>query len=50
MVLIQDLGNAQLSMHSIRETGGADDVGYAIRLFEQFFGDYTKLESKIHVD
>ena len=45
-----DLGNPQLSMHSIRETGGAHDVEYAIRLFQSFFENYGELERKILVD
>jgi aspartyl aminopeptidase len=45
-----DLGNPQLSMHSIRECGGVDDVDYAIRLFESFFEHYKDLEGKILVD
>ncbi|KAF1353229.1 aspartyl aminopeptidase [Delphinella strobiligena] len=45
-----DLGNAQLSMHSIRETGGAYDVEYSINLFDSFFEHYGELESKIFVD
>ena len=45
-----DLGNAQLSMHSIRETGGIYDVEYAIKLFEGFFEHYTRLEESIIVD
>ena len=45
-----DLGNAQLSMHSIRETGGVDDVEHSIKLFESFFQHYSELESKIFVD
>ncbi|PGH14908.1 aspartyl aminopeptidase [Helicocarpus griseus UAMH5409] len=45
-----DLGNAQLSMHSIRETGGTDDVGYAVKLFESFFENYSKLSKTIFVD
>lgn len=45
-----DLGNPQLSMHSIRETGGAMDVGYAVRLFDSFFSHYGDLEPKILVD
>ena len=44
-----DLGNPQLSMHSIRETGGVLDVDYAIRLFKQFFSSYSELEEKIFV-
>lgn len=45
-----DLGNAQLSMHSIRETGGVYDVEYAIRLFESYFEHFSELEGKIIVD
>ncbi|RFU30592.1 hypothetical protein B7463_g5733, partial [Scytalidium lignicola] len=45
-----DLGNPQLSMHSIRETGGAYDVEHAIRLFDSFFEHYSELERRILVD
>lgn len=45
-----DLGNPQLSMHSIRETGGVYDVDHAIRLFESFFRNYSELERMIVVD
>jgi aspartyl aminopeptidase len=45
-----DLGNPQLSMHSCRETGGADDVHHAIRLFSSFFQHYSGLEKTILVD
>ena len=45
-----DLGNAQLSMHSIRETGGLYDVDYAIKLFEGFFEHYPELERNIMID
>lgn len=45
-----DLGNPQLSMHSCRETGGADDVHHAIRLFSSFFEHYSSLEKDILVD
>jgi len=45
-----DLGNPQLSMHSIRETGGAWDVEHAINLFESFFVNFAELEKKIVVD
>ncbi|KAF3901668.1 hypothetical protein ABW21_db0208616 [Orbilia brochopaga] len=44
-----DLGNAQLSMHSIRETGGAEDVEHSIKLFKEFFQRYTAIESTIFV-
>ncbi|KHJ35393.1 putative aspartyl aminopeptidase [Erysiphe necator] len=42
-----DLGNPQLSMHSIRETGGVYDVEVATKLFESFFVHYSNLESRI---
>lgn len=45
-----DLGNPQLSMHSIRETGGTYDVEHGIKLFASFLSNYTALESKILVD
>jgi aspartyl aminopeptidase len=45
-----DLGNPQLSMHSIRETGGAHDVEHAVNLFESFFEHFQELEAKIQVD
>lgn len=45
-----DLGNAQLSMHSIREVGGVYDVEHGIRLFESFFEHFTELEAKILID
>lgn len=45
-----DLGNPQLSMHSIRETGGAHDVEHAINLFDSFFEHFEELEKKIVVD
>jgi aspartyl aminopeptidase len=45
-----DLGNPQLSMHSIRETGGTEDVGHAVRLFASFFEHYSTLSPSILVD
>ncbi|KAI0103092.1 peptidase [Hypoxylon sp. NC0597] len=45
-----DLGNPQLSMHSIRETGGTYDVEHAIKLFDAYFSFYSDLEPKILVD
>ena len=45
-----DLGNPQLSMHSIRETSGTHDVEHAIKLFEAFLSNYSALESKILVE
>lgn len=45
-----DVGNAQLSMHSIRETGGTADVPIAIKLFKEFFASYGALEPTIVID
>ena len=45
-----DLGNPQLSMHSIRETGGTYDVAHSIRLFTGFFKHYANLSKTIFVD
>ncbi|KAG6006663.1 hypothetical protein E4U21_006808 [Claviceps maximensis] len=45
-----DLGNPQLSMHSIRETSGSADVEFAIKLFDAFFTHYGTLETKIVID
>ncbi|XDG00467.1 hypothetical protein ABKA04_000082 [Annulohypoxylon sp. FPYF3050] len=45
-----DLGNPQLSMHSIRETGGTYDVDHAIKLFSAYLSHYSELEPKILVD
>jgi aspartyl aminopeptidase len=45
-----DLGNPQLSMHSIRETGGTYDVEHSIKLFSSFLSHYSELEAKIFID
>ncbi|KAA8645934.1 hypothetical protein EYZ11_002528 [Aspergillus tanneri] len=45
-----DLGNPQLSMHSIRETGGTYDVAHSIRLFSSFFKHYSQTSQTIFVD
>ncbi|KAL4755487.1 hypothetical protein BDW72DRAFT_163902 [Aspergillus terricola var. indicus] len=45
-----DLGNPQLSMHSIRETGGTYDVAHSIRLFKSFFQHYASTSQSIFVD
>ncbi|CAK7895663.1 aspartyl aminopeptidase 4 [[Candida] anglica] len=44
-----DLGNPQLSMHSIRETGGTYDVVKLCDLFESFFNNYSEVSGKIHL-
>lgn len=45
-----DLGNPQLSMHSIRETGGTYDILYLVRLFGGYFSEYSDLQERILVD
>ncbi|CAG8632087.1 2338_t:CDS:10, partial [Paraglomus brasilianum] len=45
-----DVGNPQLSMHSIRETAGTDDVAHAIRLFESFFEHYPEIDANTIID
>ena len=45
-----DLGNPQLSMHSIRETGGTEDIGSAVKLFSEFYDSYGDMEPRILVD
>jgi aspartyl aminopeptidase len=45
-----DVGNPQLSMHSIRETGGTYDIEHAINLFDSFFEHFGELEKKISVE
>ncbi|OLY85790.1 Aspartyl aminopeptidase [Smittium mucronatum] len=45
-----DVGNPMLSMHSIRETMGTDDVSSAINIFKAFYTDFSELDSKFKVD
>lgn len=45
-----DIGNPQLSMHSIRETCGSKDIEQLVNLFRTYFEKYTTIESKIIVD
>lgn len=45
-----DLGNPQLSMHSIRETGGTFDVVRLTDLFRSYFENYTDVDEKILCD
>lgn len=45
-----DIGNPQLSMHSIRETAGTQDVTYAVELFEEFWDSFGEVDAKIIVD
>ncbi|TFK55786.1 aspartyl aminopeptidase [Heliocybe sulcata] len=45
-----DVGNAMLSMHSIRETAGSHDVQNAIDLFSSFFEGFAELDRELTVD
>ncbi|OBA19598.1 peptidase M18, aminopeptidase I [Metschnikowia bicuspidata var. bicuspidata NRRL YB-4993] len=45
-----DLGNPQLSMHSIRETGGAYDVVRLTKLFGGFFAEYVDVDAAVECD
>lgn len=45
-----DVGNAQLSMHSIRETCGYLDIEYSTNLFSSFFHHYGELQRGLEVD
>lgn len=45
-----DIGCVQLSMHSIRETGGAEDVGMLIELFKGFFTDFAEVDKSFTMD
>nr|AME15511.1 aspartyl aminopeptidase [Actinomucor elegans] len=45
-----DVGNPQLSMHSIRETGGTDDVKHGIDLLRVFYEEFAVLEQRFIVD
>lgn len=44
------LQNPQLSMHSVRETGGSHDVENIVKLFAGFFKHYVGTSAKIYVD
>lgn len=45
-----DVGAPQLSMHSIREMCGVDDVVYSHLHFKAFFEDYAEFDKQIKVD
>ncbi|KAG7842604.1 hypothetical protein KL941_004980 [Ogataea angusta] len=45
-----DLGNPQLSMHSIRETCGSHDIEKLVLLFESFFEHLNYLEQRLEVN
>lgn len=45
-----DVGAPQLSMHSIREMCGVDDVGYSYNHFKAFFEEFSALDAQLTVD
>ena len=45
-----DVGNAMLSMHSIRETGGSHDVQHAIDAFGSLFEGFAEVDRSLSVD
>jgi len=45
-----DVGNAMLSMHSIRETAGSHDVQFAIDLFASLFEGFCEVDQNLTVD
>ncbi|ODQ65074.1 aspartyl aminopeptidase [Nadsonia fulvescens var. elongata DSM 6958] len=45
-----DIGNAQLSMHSIRETSGTEDIAYSISLFKGFFEKFVEIDQTIFTE
>lgn len=45
-----DVGNAMLSMHSIRETAGSYDIQHAIDAFSSLFEGFAELDSVLSVD
>ena len=40
----------QLSMHSVREMMGCDDLTNAYRLFREFLKDFRRLDSSLVID
>ncbi|EJD01373.1 ribosomal protein S5 domain 2-like protein [Fomitiporia mediterranea MF3/22] len=45
-----DVGNAMLSMHSIRETAGSHDVQHAIDLFSSLFEGFATLDKTLSLE
>ncbi|OCH90718.1 aspartyl aminopeptidase [Obba rivulosa] len=45
-----DVGCAMLSMHSIRETAGTQDMQHSIDLFSSFFEGFSELQTTMNMD
>lgn len=45
-----DIGNPQLSMHSIRETCGTSDVTHAVTLLKAFYEQFSTLDDSLKID
>jgi aspartyl aminopeptidase len=45
-----DIGNPQLSMHSVRETCGSADIGHAVKLFKSFYSTFTEVDKSIFIE
>ncbi|KAH7547754.1 hypothetical protein ACOSP7_033024 [Xanthoceras sorbifolium] len=45
-----DCGIAQLSMHSVREICGKEDIDIAYQHFKAFFQNFSSIDRKLHVD
>ena len=45
-----DIGLAQLSMHSIRETAGSADVRHYINLFRTYFETFSSIDKALQID
>ena len=45
-----DVGCAMLSMHSIRETAGSDDVKSLTDLFAEFFESFAALDRSVRFE
>ena len=45
-----DVGAPQLSMHSVREMCGVDDLFHYVRLFKAFFENFHKVDAQVRVD
>jgi aspartyl aminopeptidase len=42
-----DIGNPQLSMHSIREQCGTRDIGFAVDLLDSFYQNYHAIDESL---